>query len=243
MLFRWMPLFLAGSWAVLAQTVDPTAITYGNNILKVSEAEQVQYIQSALDRGEFDDTLTMLAVNRSSLALPMIEKKIEEILASTDPASCCTTNRVAPERFIDAAARTIDYAGNLEALKQIANLAARDDEKFGPYVPLTIHNAEERPGSNPFVLAYAGLEMSNPALERRIIAWAESQLPGETAFRKSQMQRFWAQAMLARYGGRMQAENGWSRDPLGMRLSPALAGAMHDEVLRSMTEEIINPKR
>lgn len=224
----------------LAQTVDPSSITYGDNILKVSNTDQIKFVQSALDRGlptELGDTLAMLVLNKSTLTLPLIEKKIEEVLASPDPSRCCTTEEINPPRFIDLPARTIDYAGDTEALKQVAKLMAIDEQRFGQYVPLTIHNAEERRNGNPFAVAYAGLQIGSPALSRKIITWVEAELPGKTDSRRGQLRRWWGQAMLNRYGGRVAAENGWNDDPIASRLSSSLTLFVRDEVLHSVAEE------
>jgi len=230
----------------LAQTINPSAITYGNNVLKVSRAEQVKFIQSTLDQGmpvELVDTLAMLVLNKSALALPLIEKKIEAILSSPNPSRCCTTGEVDPPRFIDLTARTIAYAGDVEALNQFAKLMAIEEQRFGQYVPQAIHNAEERRNGNPFAVAYAGLQIGNPALSRQIIAWVEAELPGKSDFRRGQLRGWWGQAMLARYGGRASADNGWNDDPIATRISSSLALLMRDEVLRTVSEEAGKQKR
>lgn len=224
----------------LAQTADPSAITYGDNILKVNNAGQVKFIQSTLDEGmptELVDTLAMLVLNKSTLTLPLIEKKIEAIVASQNPSRCCTTKEINPSGFIDLAARTIGYAGDVEGLKQLAKLMAIDEPRFAQYVPITIHNAEERRNGNPFAVAYAGLEIGRPDLTRTIIAWVEAELPGKTEFRRGQLRRWWGQAMLTRYGGRASAERGWNDDPIASRLANSLALLTRDEVLRCVAEE------
>jgi hypothetical protein len=229
---------MAAPAAAQAQTIDHSDIRYGSNILKVSEAEQVAYIESALNKGLLDDDVAMLVLNRSALTLPLIEKKIEEVLASPNPASCFTVKGVDPARFVGIAARMIDYAGNKEALEQLAKLMAIDENRFGELVWLTLINNENRRDPNPFTLAYAGLEIDSAPLRRRIIAWAESELPGKTDSRKRHLKEWWAEAMLSRHGRRLPTEQEWNDDPLASRIFPPLAKLMHDDVFRSMNELI-----
>ena len=136
-----------------AQTAGSNNPTLGGNILTVSESEQIAFIRSTLDRCiPPDDTLTMLVLNRSSLTLPLIEAKIEEVLSSSRPLVCLTGRQVDPPIFIDLAARTMAYSGDAVALRQIAKLMTFDEKRFGTYVDVTLINAEDR--RNVFSVAY-----------------------------------------------------------------------------------------
>src|SRR5438128_4454350 len=71
-----------------------------SQILKWSEADQTAWINSYLDQGmPPSDVLTMLVLNKSSLTLPLIEKKIESVLQSVSPLDCFTDKKLDPNRF------------------------------------------------------------------------------------------------------------------------------------------------
>jgi hypothetical protein len=185
-------------------------------LLKASEAEQIAWVNSELDRGmpakPNADTLTMLVLNRSSVTLPLIERKIEQVLRSPSPSECFVDKSVAPQKFIDVAAATIAYAGDAEALKQLSKLIRIDEKRFGRLIDNTLGNA--RVHRNPFTVAYQGLELGDTAVDARIAAWAQFQLSEKRApgrnfgprtpepVPESEVQlvrRMWAEAM--RVGG------------------------------------------
>lgn len=69
-------------------------------ILELTDAEQIQFIRTALEQGLPEgsaDQMTMLVINRSSITLPLIEGKIEQVLKEPSP----------PQMFIDTAAELI----------------------------------------------------------------------------------------------------------------------------------------
>jgi hypothetical protein len=48
-------------------------------LLRASEAEQIEAFKAALDRGlPPDDGIVLLTINRSTVVLPLLEKKIED---------------------------------------------------------------------------------------------------------------------------------------------------------------------
>src|SRR4051812_16348491 len=68
-------------------------------MLRASEAEQAEWISSDLARGmpvvdPDSGILTMLVLNKSAVTLPLIEKKIEEVLRSTSGAECFSDKSV-----------------------------------------------------------------------------------------------------------------------------------------------------
>lgn len=135
----------------------------------MSEAEQVAYTNSVLDRGmQVDETETLgrLVLTRGSLVLPMLEKKIEEVLRSQSPLDCFTDKTVDPQKFVDLAGLTIAYAGDEYALKEISKLIAVDGRRFGYLVRGVLTAAQGR--SNPFVVAYHGFKIGDPALDKRL---------------------------------------------------------------------------
>src|SRR3954451_23722633 len=93
-------LYCAISFPLLAQT---QTVDSAREILKLTEAEQVQFVKATLDQGLPDnraDQMTMLVINRSSLTLPLIEVRIEEALKLPSPSP----------RFIATASELIAYA-------------------------------------------------------------------------------------------------------------------------------------
>lgn len=224
-----------GLRALCAQAPDP----YGANILKVSEERQIAFVLDTLDRNfpaGSGEALTFLAANKSSSVLPLIEKKIEEALASKNPAECFTTPAGDPARFIGLAAATIAYAGSAESLRQIAKLVRLDENRFGEYVDRTLIQA--RTLGTLFTVAYGGADIWDSALTGRIIAWFGSELPGRHDFDKRQMRTWWAEAMIRRYGNRLPTGRAWREDPIASRSPAELAASMHDGVFRTMIETI-----
>jgi hypothetical protein len=198
----------------------------------MSEAEQVAYVTSNLNRGmpvALNDPLNMLVLSRSSLVLPMLEKKIEEALASRNPLDCFTDKTVNPQKFVDAVAWTIPGAGDQQTLREISKLIAIDEKRFGMLVNLALLNAEGH--RNPFEAAYRGFEIGDPAVDKRIEAWAEQQFADKPAFRQGQLKDMWAGAMAEKYGAAPN-EVTWANDPIASRITPELAASLHDEMLR-----------
>jgi hypothetical protein len=218
-------------------------------MLKASEAEQTAWINSDLDRGmptvdPDASVLTMLILNRSSVALPLIEQKIEQVLRSPSPLDCFTDKSADAQKFVGVAAAMIAYAGDEQALREISKLIKVDERRFGGLVEGTLINA--RSYRNPFIVAYRGLEIGDPAVDSRIAAWAEVQLADERPPLRSrggpalepvpesemrQVRRWWAEAMVEKYG-RVPTEMEWATDPLVSRLKPYRAAALHDEIMR-----------
>ncbi len=130
-----------------AQTPAPNEITYRDNILRVSEAEQIAFVRSVLDQCiPPGDTLTLLLLNRSSLALPLIERKIEEVLKLPRNPVCATGRQIDPDGFINLAAQTLVYAGNEQALREVGKLLKLDANRFDELVQLTLFGSEQEFG-------------------------------------------------------------------------------------------------
>lgn len=230
-------LVAVGAPVALAQQV-PAADqeSLARRILGMSETDQIAYIRLDLDRGmpiAENEPLGTLIQGRSSLVLPMLEKKIEEVLKSPDPLDCFTDKTVNPQKFVDLAASAIPYAGDEQALKEIGKLIAIDEKRFGTLVNLALLNAVTR--RNPFAVAYRGFEIGDPAVDKRIAGWAEEQLADKSEFTQRQLKHMWAEAMADKYGS-APTEVNWANDPIASRIKPALAGALHDEMLRLSRE-------
>ena len=223
-----------------AQTTD----WYDDNILSTTEAEQAALVRAALDQcfpPALDRRLGTLAVKRSSLALPLIEKKVEEVFAS--PQTLNTCRDLKPPTFIDRAVGVIRLAGNGEALVQIAKLATINEARFGPFAETLLFVSEDRGDVNPFAVAYSVFDPGNRFIERRIIAGVDAQLAGSgVGARISQLKRWWAEAIVARYGG-VPSEAQWLSDPIVSRLKLSRLEAWRDDIIRLAAEAVENGQR
>jgi hypothetical protein len=205
-------------------------------ILKWSEADQVSWINSTLDKGmplDLGGVMNMLVLNKSSLTLPLIEKKIEEVLHSASPLECFTNKEVDPRYFVDIAALTITEAGDEQALREAGKLIKLDDKRFGKLVDRTLGHAQNR--RNPFTLAYRGFEIGDPALDEKIMAWAEEQLANKDQYAIVEVRRFWAEALLDKYRG-VPVSSEWASDPIVSRLRAPQAASLHNEMIRFTSE-------
>jgi hypothetical protein len=218
--------------------------------LRVSETEQTAWIRSDLARGmpviEPDSSvMTMLVLNRSAVTLPLIEKKIEEVLRSTSPADSFADRSVDPDKFIALATATIAYAGDEQALREASKLINIDEKRFGSLVQRTLEEAMTR--RNPFTIAYRGFELGDMTVDHKIAQWAQAELADKGPPRRNfgprdpelkpefeiqQARRFWAEAMVEKYGG-VPAEREWTNDPIVTRLDPAQSAVLHDAVIRA----------
>jgi hypothetical protein len=98
------------------------------------DAGQAALVKSRLDLGIANlreqemhevvrcDFLAALARAHSSLVLPIIEAKIEEVFQSRNPIECFTNKSVVRETFLGLASLPIAQAADVEALKQAGKL-------------------------------------------------------------------------------------------------------------------------
>lgn len=224
--------------------------TPDKRLLRGSEAEQIAVVNSALDKGfppDLSSYLAGLIVAKRSLVLPLMEAKVEQVLASRAPLECFSDKTVDPQQFVDRVAALIAAAGDIEAMQQIAKLVRIDEGRFGRLIDIVLIDSMDYSKShNPFVVAYGGLALRDPAVDRRILDWVEKRLSvdpeerarAETAARgygptppapAEKMKRFWAEAMLDRYGG-IPNESQWARDPIASRLRAPLAASLRQEM-------------
>jgi len=208
-----------------------------SRMLRASEAVQVTYFNQRLNEGLRVDkevnAIDLLILSRSSLVLPMMERKIEEVLKSPEPLECFTDKTVDPQTFVDIAAASIAWSGDEQALKEISKLVAIDERRFGVLVRNTLFAAQNR--RNPFVVAYRGLEIGNPVVDKRILAWVEEELEAESKFAFGDFKPWWGEAMVEKYG-RVPLEIDWIDDPIASRIKRDLASSVHDDVFRFAAE-------
>jgi hypothetical protein len=233
-------------------------------MLQASEAEQTAWIESDLDRGmptvdPDASVLTVLIRSKSEITLPLIERKIEEVLRSPSSPDNFTDKSVDPQRFIALAAVAIREAGNVESLKELGKLMKIDERRFGFLVEQTFAEARDR--GNPFSVAYQGFDIGDPALDSRIAAWAErellllpppppkdySRVPNSELFRQldiagreamiNEARTLWAEAMVDKYGG-VPTEAQWRSDPIVSHLKPSETDPVHDDMIRRTSEAV-----
>jgi hypothetical protein len=70
-------------------------------------------------------------VNKSPLVLPLVEKKIEQVLKSASPRECFTDETVDPNRFVVVASWGMANTGSEQALVEVAKLIKLDEKRFG----------------------------------------------------------------------------------------------------------------
>jgi hypothetical protein len=220
-----------------AQSNDTRAVTW-RTVLALSDAEQVAFVNSYLNSGQSmpnveGEALNSLAASRSALVLPIIERKIEEVLKSANPEECFTSTGVDPQMAVSAMALAITYAGDEQSLKQISKLLKLDEKLFGGLIPGTLSHAINLPG-NPFLLAYKGFDLGNPAVDSRIAEWAQGILAQPSFDMPGSIRVRWAEALVERYGA-VPVEAEWINDPIVSRLTPALAQTLHGPMYRLAT--------
>jgi hypothetical protein len=190
------------------------------NILRVSEAEQIEFAKSVLEQHfpeNEGDRFSLLLVNRSALVIPLIESKIETELRSASRS----------ERFIDLASAMIAYAGDEHSVHAISKLIRIDERRFGKFIGRTLDNAGK--WGNPFGVAYQALDLGDGTVTGYTTAWAEATLTS------NRMQRTWAEAMLERYG-KVPTETEWVQDPIASRLRDRASPELRQNVVRFATE-------
>jgi hypothetical protein len=224
---------LGGVVAAGAQTY-PRQKSIVDRANDMSTTEAVAYVSSILEQGvpvgEPVHGLYALAVGRSSLVLPMLEGKIEEVLRSPAPLDCFKDKSTNPQLAVYFLWTTIAEAGDQQALKEASKLLRIDEKRFDRVVDHTLSAAINL--RNPFAVAYQGLEIGDPAVDKRILAWVEELLGDKTP---SDMKRRWANAMVDRYGA-APTEADWANDPIVTRLKPPLAESLHPEVYQFALE-------
>jgi hypothetical protein len=209
-----------------AQDTEPMS----RRILKWSEADQIAWVNSYLREGASAPTepLAMLVVNRSSLAVPILENEIENILHSTSPHELLSDPSADPQKVVNIAAGMIEYAGDEHSLEAASKLMKIDGTRFGDVVHSSLLYSGAR--RNPFTVAYRGFEIGDPEVDKRIVEWADERLKIGDKYGRAKVMQWWAEAMAEKYNGVPDASQ-WARDPIVSRLDPAKDAALHDEML------------
>ena len=225
--------FVVGMAAIAAFAMPQVHAQQGlsNKILTLSDAEQVAFANSYLDLGmpvSDGNDLSYLLRNRSSLILPIIERKIEQVLRSPNPQECFSTKNVDTRRFVGLAAVSLAAAGDEQALREISKLLKLDEKRFDGLVDATLSGLIS---GNPFVLAYKGTDMGDPALDKRIASWVDLMLAKRLPDHQNSLERRWAEVMVDRYKG-VPIQSEWLRDPIVSRMNPVIVESLRKEMFR-----------
>jgi len=199
-----------------------------------SEADLTTWMHSMLDRGlpdELGDYMSVALKYRGAIVVPLTEKKIEEVLRSTSPATCFSDPSVDPGKFVREAVAVIRGAGDENALKAASQLMKIDEARFGFMVGNILSNGMGY--RNPFTVAYRGFAIGDPAIDSRIAVWTEALLSQSV----KSTQQSWAEAMLDKYSVVPNA-NQWASDPIATRLSPKVLDLVQSNVTRLAVETL-----
>jgi len=205
-------------------------------LLKLSDAEQKAYVNSAFDHGlpqASVDSVTSLIRARSAVLAPVLGDRIVEALKSKSPIDCFTDKTVEPAAAIMAAASAIAYAADANALKELARFLAIDDRKFGWLVGYALSDGGSR---NFFPVAYKGYEIASAPLEARMTTWIEKQLQEDYTLNEPKLPTWWAAAMVERLG-HAPGPADWADDPIVKKLKPEVTQPIRADVLKIAAEE------
>jgi len=217
-----------------AQSVRESESLY-QRMSRASQIEQLEYLDIRLNQGfrPVNDDALDAVLEHPAVALPLVEKKIEEVLRSPDPKECFTDPQADPKYFVDMGAAWIASAGDEYAMKEIAKLVAFDERRFGRLVVTLLHSV--RDGANPFGIAYKGLDIGSQKVDKWILAWADEEFENKTDFWQGRLKQLWAEAVAERYDNIMLPAT-WDNDPIASRIRRETADAVHDDVLRLAVE-------
>jgi hypothetical protein len=225
--------------------------TSTTRLLKSSEADQIAYLNNYIADGTpgDNDDVEILVRSKTSLFVPILGQKIEEILRSRSQGGLFKSPSVDPQRVAGILAMMIEYTGEEVALQQASKLMKIDEHSFGSMVEHCLLNADAQ--ERAFKLAYLGFKINDPAVDKRISAWAEERIDVEIARRNlphhGMILRQWASAMVEEYNGAPD-EYQWAKDPIVSRLSaerlnPPGGTPLHDEMFRLIAEAASNRPR
>jgi hypothetical protein len=179
-----------------------------------------------------------LVLSNASLFVPILEQKIEEIVHSSPRERWFKSPSANPDRVIDLLAAMIEYTGAKVALEEASKLMKIDQQGFSSMVERCLGHADAR--GKGFQLAYRGLEIGDPAVDKRVMAWVEGELGASDEPNHTIDLRKWAEAMVEQYNGAPD-EYQWAKDPIVSRLSADLLNPpggtpLHDEMFRLIPE-------
>ena len=208
--------------------------------LALGATEQIELAKSLLNncmREEKLDVMNVLVRNRSSLVLPMIEDKIEEILKSDNPLDSFQDKSVDPVACVQLYAQLIAEAADEQALREARKLINLDSYRFHLIVPTVMEYAKAN--GNPVPLVYRGSGMGDSVITDLLIKWVAQEFGSSSSEdpRRTTVAFRLAEAMVDRYGSAPTPKQ-WADDPIVARLNPALVGSLHEEIIR-LAHEVV----
>jgi hypothetical protein len=206
------------------------------HLLKQSDAEQKAYVNSAFDHGlpqASVDSVTQLVRARSAILAPILGDRIVAALKAKSPIDAFEDKTVDPQSAIMAAASAIAYAGDENALKELAKLLSVDERRFGWVVGYALADGGSR---TFFPVVYKGYELGSAPLDAKMTAWIEKQLTEDANSGEPTLAGWWAAAMVERLG-RAPGPADWANDPIVKKLKPEIAQPVRADVLKLAAEE------
>jgi len=206
----------------------------------LSDSQKVALTESILDAGipdgEPTESIYILASGRPGLLLPLLERKAEDAVKALGAGSDTAGKSTNPRRVAKMMADIIAEAGDEFALSLEAKLLKLDERLFDDVIYRTMIATPGR--RNAFTVAYYGLDLGEPAVTKRILAWAKESLEGELTHLGNpgydnvpDFRHEWGEALVARYGGPPTTAQ-WQNDPLAAGLDARLASAYYKDVYR-----------
>ncbi len=123
---------VVGAATVCAQSAADEG--FAQRVLRMSDAEQVAAVRAYLDAGApvgQEQGIFGLAMAHSELILPVLERKVEEVLRAQDPMDCFTNKNTRPDSVIALVVSMITHSDGDPAMKELAKLVALDEKRFG----------------------------------------------------------------------------------------------------------------
>jgi len=223
---------IAALACALSLAQDKQGTGPARSIAEWTETEVETWMRSRLDHGSIiGDDISVAEKYRSAIVVPLTEKKIEEVLKSTSPATCFSDPAVDPGKFVRDAAGLITGDGDENALRAAGQLMKIDEARFGWMVRTILFGTMGY--RNPFTVAYRGFAIGDPSIDSRIAEWTEAQLSQNV----KSTQQDWAGAMLDRYSVVPNADQ-WATDPIATRLSPKVLELVQSNVTRLAAETL-----
>jgi hypothetical protein len=127
-------------------------------------------------------------------------------------------------------------AADEQALRLVARLFKQ--APIEGLVGLVLSNASER--GNSFNLVYQAIETHDPALEKAVIAWAQTVLTDAALNMPMDMRRQFAAALVDRYGS-VPTRAQWEKDPIASKLKLSSVESFQSEMIRLAGETARKP--
>lgn len=245
----WVIILLVAAAAPAQRQASGVQEPLAERLARMTDADVAAYAESALRHGmtlDWTTYLPELVRMRAGVALPALERGIEQVVESGSPADYFTERTIDARSAVRLAAGMIAYAEDENALKELSKLMQHDGSRFGldsrllrVLVGEVLNDGGDR---NFFPLVYRGFEIGSAALDNAMIAWITRQFEEQAGARQTYLKQWWAEA-LAQKNGHAINEFEWIHDPIASRLKPELAISVRDEVMRRAADIAYSSKK